>query len=188
MPTEDERRQLVELFGRWSEDEEGEFPNGPGPTPVTPPRGEPPDRHRRPAPRVGTAIQRGDADNRRKILLLSTPPPPPPDRRRAPRPASRPRATRPNIASCAAAAPPPATPSRLRRPPTTEAGAINGTKDCPADPSPGTTTTEPGGNSSRHRDGDKGATPRGPPSPSPSPVDSVGPMDLAVQRRRDPPK
>ncbi|XP_029673854.1 serine/arginine repetitive matrix protein 1-like [Formica exsecta] len=106
MPTEPERRQLEELYGSWSDDED-DLPIGPGPTPVTPPRGEPPrasDPHRRP-PRVGTAIQRSDADNRRKALLLLSPPPPPDRRRRQKRrPPPKPRIARPVPTKCAATA------------------------------------------------------------------------------------
>lgn len=80
MPTDTERKQLEELFGRWSDDEQDGLPDGPGPTPVTPPRM--PDPPHRAPPRVETMIQRDDAETRRKIRLLATPPPPPPIRHR----------------------------------------------------------------------------------------------------------
>ncbi|XP_029670040.1 basic proline-rich protein-like [Formica exsecta] len=116
----------------------GEFSDGPGPTPVTPPRSpDPPDHRRRPAPRVATAIQRGVANNRTggstgptsgarpatrtwvapASAPRPTPPPPPPDQRgRARARQQAPRANWPVPTTCPAAAdtaapqPPPAQP------------------------------------------------------------------------------
>ncbi|XP_029673121.1 proline-rich protein 2-like [Formica exsecta] len=112
MPTQAEREQLEALFERWSSDSDlSDVPEPPPAEPRPSSTGRPPtDVTRRPPPRVGTSIQRGDAETRKKILLLATPPPPP-DRRRLNRgraSAPPPRPVRPSPA--VKETPPPAEP------------------------------------------------------------------------------
>lgn len=74
---------LEDLFGDLADlsDEEGTRLTEPKPPdPGSTSRPEPQSRH--PIPKVGTSIQRGDADNRRRALFLAEPPPPRPPRGR----------------------------------------------------------------------------------------------------------
>ncbi|XP_070148694.1 WAS/WASL-interacting protein family member 1-like [Polyergus mexicanus] len=93
MPTDQERKQLEELFGRWSDDEEGEIPDGPGPTPVTPPQTSDP-----PPPPAATTDRDQDPAGRRRDRQADTDAPrchhdhrpPEPYRRHAPPPLRQP--------------------------------------------------------------------------------------------------
>lgn len=79
-------KELEELFGNLSDLSDGEAPRPVDPGPGS---GSKPGDHR-PVPKVGTRVQRGDTDNRRKAAILIAPiPPRPPRSRRKSAPAPR---------------------------------------------------------------------------------------------------
>ncbi|XP_011685573.1 PREDICTED: lysine-rich arabinogalactan protein 19-like [Wasmannia auropunctata] len=83
MSTHEERDMLNRLFGDLLSDlESDDDGRAKEPGPIT----RPGSSNRRPVPRVGTSIQRGDAETRRRAQFLATPPPPRKPRARQQRP------------------------------------------------------------------------------------------------------